>query len=184
MNDLELKEVGVMAERLARRYQTSQASQRDLVNAALLTALECTSSYSPEKGPFKAYACGAMHRTVAALSYTMTSPVTVGRYTGQRWPSFGRCQVNENEASGEAATDDRLHDLRLRKQVLARLLELLRGVHNGALAEAVLLGEQPPRKVAAAKRVPLTKVYEASMRGKRAVREDKYIKQLWKELCK
>jgi DNA-directed RNA polymerase specialized sigma24 family protein len=153
--------------------------KQDLIQEAELAKLEATRYWKPGGAPLEAYQARVMANHLCYYVALRRSPVyaptnRIGAlYEAQ---GCGVAAARNVPAPGQPAVEcmDRAHMAELVRRALA-LMAL------GDLAAEVLLAERKPAEVAAARGVPVQKVYRATRDARRALREDEGLRAFVEE---
>ena len=148
--------------------------KQDLIQEAELAKLEATRYWRPGGAPLEAYLARAMANHLCYYVARCRCPVYAPtNRIGALYEAQGCAETAARNipASGQPAIE---------RMDRARMAELVRNalavMALGDLAAEVLLAERKPAEVAAARGVPVRKVYRATRDARRALREDEGLR--------
>lgn len=175
-----------IADRVAARYKSKfwWADLDDLRQEALYAICRAKRTFNADEGfPFEAYAWRAAVLTVRRYVLKMSSPVSASNSEDSLLDLKGTQRAAIDPSSDwfvhNDLNEEALSAVRAKREILRRLQELLAGMRDGEIAEAVLLNEEKSATVAKRYSVPVTKVYGAAQRARRMISADADLWRLW-----
>lgn len=167
------------------RREEGVSSELDLFQEAMAAMLKAAPGYDPGMGSTPhAYFYTVAKRAVSSACWRMSAPVSAGSSLANL-PELGGLQraplasVHAHAHADDVEQEVSRHEWleQACEQVRARIRE----ASPDGLAEAVLLDEIKPKDVAAARAVPVQKVYAAAARARARVGNDLDLWKLWRQ---
>ena len=157
------------------------ADSSDLAQEAWAACVNAAPGFKPELGDMHGYFYSVAK--YAVTPFVMKQRAIVSSSRAERGELFKVRLGGFDEACEEleaASPDLEIDRLRWRAAIRNRLAKIFASMEGGEMAEACIVEDKQAQTVAAAFGVPVSAVYSATRKAKRAVANDRALFDLWR----